>query len=149
MKFHYVIAGHPQGNYTIRFPAFEDDLGVLVQGTISRLSEAEHAKVYLNYLISSKIKERKPVPVDSETSDESPIVLDWQTELRVRVSNVLIYNNLDDIADALWTDSLRLAQWEVEELFDPSKELNLFRMLEVIRIFKLPFKVEEVKFKYE
>lgn len=149
MKFHYVVAEHPQGNYTIRFPAFENDLGVVVQGMISRLNETENAKVYLNCLIWEKIKQRKPVPVDSDITQDRLVVLDWQTELRVRVSNRLIYNSLENIADKMWENSTRLAHRQVDELFDPTEELNLFRMLEVIRAYKLPFQIQEVKFKYE
>lgn len=149
MKFHYVVAEHHQGNYTIRFPAFENDLGVVVQGMISRLSEAENAKVYLNCLIWEKIKQRKLVPVDSDITQDRLVVLDWQTGLRVRVSNRLIHNSLEDIADELWENSTRLARRQVDELFDPTEELNLFRMLEVIRAYKLPFQIQEVKFKYE
>lgn len=142
MNFHYVIAGHPQGNYTIRFPAFEDDLGVLVQGSISKLSEVEHAKVYLDCLISEKIKQRKSIPVDSEVTQDRLVVLDWQTELRIRIFNTLLKEGYDLKAVEYHLD---YPEAEVNTFFCIGTPLDLGLAFNVIDHFDLPIKVNVEK----
>lgn len=79
----------------------------------------------------------------------SSLGVSWQDELRIRVSNELIYNQFSDIENALWENYVRVTSTEIRNLFDPFKDLDLGLMLKVIKVYKLPFKIEEVKFKYE
>lgn len=76
--------------------------------------------------------------------------ISWQNELRTRVSKALGNNNSNyDVLSILWDCHIRVDLNSVRKLFDPTEELDLELMLRVIKIYSLPFKIEEVKFKYE
>lgn len=96
---------------------------------------------------------REKIPTEESiicpTGSVSFTDVSWQDELRIRVSNRLIYNQFSNITDALWDDCVRVTPREIGNLFDPFEELDLNLMLKVIKVYKLPFTIEEVKFKYE
>jgi hypothetical protein len=75
--------------------------------------------------------------------------LSWEDELRIRVSNRLVYNDFHSIVDQLWGSNIRVSLDEIHALFDPFKVLDLSLMLKVIKVYQLPFTIEKVEFSYE
>lgn len=111
------------------------------------------AKWVLAKIINRKIDSRAVINIDQvakqQLEDEIVCEVDWKTELRIRASNALTYNSFDDIVDALWEENVRTNKKEIEELFNVFNKLDVTLMFNIIRVFKLPFALEEIKFKYQ
>ena len=106
------------------------------------------AKAFDRHIEARKLIEVNQKPLPPQEGNFACEV-DWKTELRIRVSNALLYNTFEDILNVLWDENVRVNTKEIEDLFCVYKKLDIFLMLEVIRVFKLPFKIEKIKFKYE
>lgn len=114
------------------------------------------AKWMLQKAIDRHIEARKLIEVDQKPlppqEDNFLCEVDWKTELRIRVSNEFLikgYNSFDDVVDALREQGTVVKMKNIKDLFCVFKKLDLKLMLEVIRVFKLPFKIQEVRFKYK
>lgn len=143
-------------------PLFERDrkrilipeLDVNVLAYVDEHPESEDmAKWVLAKSIDWKIMARTVINVDQEKREpiESEIFceVDWKTELRIRVSNALLYSTFEDIVNRLWNENVRTNVKEIQNLFGVFNKLDIILMLEVIRALRLPFQLQQIKFKYE
>lgn len=121
--------------------------------TDEHATSEDMAKWTLAKVIDYKLERRALINVNQEQTPkqetETVCEVDWKTELRIRVSNALIYNTFEDILNVLWDKNIRTNMKEIQELFGVFNKLDIILMLEVIRAFKLPYVLEEIKFKYE
>lgn len=106
-------------------------------------------KEALRILVNTMINQRQVINTPEHVPGSPGVCpLDWQTELRLRISNWFLAHDLksfDDISKgykfrtgmSLSLNSLKT----IEDLFDATKELNLLLVFELIRAFEIPFKV--------
>lgn len=111
------------------------------------------AKWVLAIIINRKIESRAVIntgqSMEQPLEDEIVCEVDWKTELRIRTSNALLYNSFGDIVDALWEENVRVKKRDIKQLFNVFNKLDINLMFSLIRVFKLPFALEEIRFKYE
>ena len=75
--------------------------------------------------------------------------LDWQSELRLRLSNWFIVHALksfDDVSTGYkFRTGLPLSVKAIGDLFDATQELDLQLVFELVNAFKIPFKVKAME----
>lgn len=75
--------------------------------------------------------------------------LDWQSELRLRLSNWFLAQEIkgfEDISkDYKFRTGLPLSVKTIEDLFDATQELDLQLVFELVNAFKIPFKVKAME----
>ena len=149
--FEFVECVNEFGNRRVRFPGLTSCRAY--QSLPQKQSDPRSPSISFGEYIKWSMIIRENIPTEESVicpkGSVSSLGVSWQDELRIRVSNELIYNQFSDIENALWENYVRVTSTEIRNLFDPFKDLDLGLMLKVIKVYKLPFKIEEVKFKYE
>lgn len=149
--FEYVECWNEFGNRQIAFPGLANCR--CYQSMPQKRSANWSADVSFKEHIKWSMIIREKIPTEESiicpTGSVSFTDVSWQDELRIRVSNRLIYNQFSHITDALWDNYVRVTPREIGNLFDPFEELDLSLMLKVIKVYQLPFTIEEVKFNYD
>lgn len=115
----------------------------------SNCSDAELVKAALVQAINFDIQNRDHVFHGTTKTNEKTYEIDWQTELRIRISNWFIANNIRtflNISESYkFRTGLPLSVKVIEELFDTKQEIDLQLVFELIDAFKIPFKVKSVE----
>lgn len=149
--FEFAECWNEFGNRCVKFPGLASCRAY--QSLPQKQSDPRSPGISFGEYIKWSMIIREKIPTEESVicpkGSVSFLGVSWQDELRIRVSNALIYNQFSNIEDALWENYARTTTIEIRNLFDPFKDLDLDLMLKVIKVYKLPFKIEEVKFKYE
>lgn len=107
-------------------------------------------------LLRLNLSSRTSIPVDVEmTEKENVYIVDWQDELRIRVSNWLCENIRHESKPANFLGIAMLMSKRtgfsiearhMENLFDPLVPLKLDNMLMLVATFQIPLEVHDFKF---
>lgn len=109
----------------------------------------------LKCVIAKKIKRRESIPLPA--SEEGNVVLDWQTELRVRLSNFFIEKykedlySIEDIVEDYSKssdDGLRngsLTDSDIREIFTVWEELDIIKVVKLMDVFCIKVKINELR----
>lgn len=149
--FEYVECWNEFGNRQVAFPGLASCR--CYQSLPQKRSDPWSPSVSFKEHVKWSMIIREKIPTEESiicpTGSVSFTGVSWQDELRIHVSNRLVYNQFSHIANALWENYVRVTESEISHLFDPFKELDLSLMLKVIKVYQLPFTIEKVEFNYE
>jgi hypothetical protein len=107
-------------------------------------------KEALRSLVNAMINQRQLINTP-EYIVGNPCVcpLDWQSELRLRLSNWFLVHALksfEDISkDYKFRTELPLSVKVIGDLFDATQELDLQLVFELVNTFKIPFKIKAME----
>lgn len=130
---------------SVYFPEIVDHSTVPATG----LTDDELVMTALYKAIDYNIQNRDHVFHGTTKTNEKTYEIDWQTELRIRISNWFIANNIRtflNISEGYkFRTGLPLSVKVIEELFDTKQEIDLQLVFELINAFKIPFKVKSIE----
>lgn len=130
---------------SVYFPEIVDHAAVPASG----LTDDELVMTALYKAIDSNIQNRDHVFPGTNRTIQKTYEIDWQTELRIRISNWFIANNIRtflNISESYkFRTGLPLSVKVIEELFDTKQEIDLQLVFELINAFKIPFKVKSME----
>lgn len=107
-------------------------------------------KEALRSLINAMINQRQIINTPEYIMDNPCVCpLDWQSELRLRLSNWFLVHDLksfEDISkDYKFRTGLPLSVKAIGDLFDATQELDLQLVFELVNAFKIPFKIKAME----
>lgn len=146
------------GELKVHFPTL--DFTKVTKFDAAKQSARDIAKAYLPSCLQLYIDQRREIP----TIDDYPFVaerieLDWQTNIRVRLSNWFIKNTslrtFEDIdeeySDRYMTDTCYgiLSLERINNLFILEKDLSMTDVMEIVDAFRIDVVFHEVKLEFK